>query len=144
MRTTKDRIRHTLGFEFIGLIMFIPLASWVFDFELYMMGTMTLVGSILATVWNYAYNLSFDRIMLKLRGDMRKTVPLRVLHALLFEVGLLSQYVPILAWYLGITLHEAFMMSFAMAIFYLMYAFVYNLVYDKVFPIGYPTSQVHG
>jgi uncharacterized membrane protein len=28
MRTTADRIRHTVGFELIGLLIFAPLASW--------------------------------------------------------------------------------------------------------------------
>ncbi|MBR9856896.1 MAG: hypothetical protein GYB38_04225, partial [Gammaproteobacteria bacterium] len=46
MRTTKDRIRHTLGFEIIGLIIFAPLASLLFGFELHLMGIMAVVGSI--------------------------------------------------------------------------------------------------
>ncbi len=135
MRTTKDRIRHTLGFEIIGLMIFAPLASWVFGYELELMGAMAVVGSIIATVWNYVYNLLFDHGMLKLRGDVHKTVPIRVLHAFLFEGGLLLLFMPMIAWYLGITLWQAFMMDIAMATFYLIYAFVYNLAYDKVYPI---------
>lgn len=135
MRTTKDRIRHTLGFEIIGLMIFAPLASWAFGYELELMGAMAVVGSIIATVWNYVYNLLFDHGMLKLRGDVHKTVPIRVLHAFLFEGGLLLLFMPMIAWYLGITLWQAFMMDIAMATFYLIYAFVYNLAYDKVYPI---------
>lgn len=134
MRTTKDRIRHTLGFEIIGLLIFAPLASWVFGFDLQLMGVMAVVGSIIATVWNFYYNLLFDHAMLKLRGDVHKTVLIRVFHAFLFEGGLLLLFLPMIAWYLGITLWEAFMMDIAMATFYLVYAFVYNLIYDKVYP----------
>lgn len=144
MRTTKDRIRHTLGFEIIGLIIFAPLASLVFGFELHLMGAMAVVGSIIATVWNYIYNLLFDHSMLKLRGDVRKTLPLRVFHAVLFETGLLLLFMPMIAWYLSISLWEAFMMDIAMATFYLVYAFVYNLVYDKVFPIPSPLAAGKG
>ncbi|MGP5213038.1 MULTISPECIES: chlorhexidine efflux transporter [Psychrobacter] len=57
MRSTKDRIRHALGFEIIGLLIFAPLASWVFGFELHSMGVIALAGSIVATVWNYFYNI---------------------------------------------------------------------------------------
>ncbi|WP_350559659.1 PACE efflux transporter [Psychrobacter sp. CAL346-MNA-CIBAN-0220] len=135
MRTTKDRIRHTLGFEIIGLIIFAPLASWVFGFDLHLMGVMAVVGSIIATVWNYFYNLLFDHGMLKLHGEVHKTIPIRVLHALLFEGGLLLLFMPIIAWYLSISLWEAFMMDIAMATFYVVYAFIYNWVYDKVYPI---------
>ena len=50
MRTTKDRIRHTLSFELIGLLIFAPLASLVFGFDLQLMGVIAVVGSIIATV----------------------------------------------------------------------------------------------
>lgn len=141
MRTTKDRIRHALGFEIIGLLIFAPLASLVFGFELHTMGLMAVVGSIIATAWNYFYNILFDNAMLKLRGQVQKTVPIRVLHAVLFEGGLLLLFLPMIAWYLGITLWEAFMMDITMATFYLIYAFVYNWIYDKVFPV--PNRQQH-
>ncbi|MDN5891251.1 MAG: PACE efflux transporter [Psychrobacter sp.] len=139
MRNKKDRIRHALGFEIIGLLIFAPLASLVFGFELHLMGVMALAGSIVATFWNYFYNILFDRAMLRLSGAVQKTVLIRVLHALLFEGGLLLLFLPVIAWYLNISLWEAFKMDIAMATFYLIYAFIYNWIYDKVFPI--PTSS---
>ncbi|GAA3541260.1 PACE efflux transporter [Zobellella aerophila] len=135
MRTTKDRIRHTLGFELIGLVVFAPLASWLFGFELHEMGVIALAGSIIATVWNYLYNLLFDHAMIRIRGHSHKTPMIRVFHALLFEGGLLLLFLPMIAWHLGVSLVDAFMMDITMAVFYLVYAFVYNLLYDKVFPI---------
>lgn len=135
MRTTKDRIRHTLGFEVIGLIIFIPLASSVSGFDSQLVGSMAVVGSIIAMLWNYFYNWVFDGVLLKLRGELDKTVSLRILHAFLFEAGLLSLYLPMIAWYLQISLWSAFLMGVSMATFYLVYAFFYNWIYDKVFPI---------
>lgn len=136
MRTTKDRIRHTLGFEVIGLIIFIPLASSASGFDSQLVGSMAVVGSIIAMLWNYFYNWVFDRVLLKLRGELDKTVLLRILHAFMFECGLLSLYLPLIAWYLHISLWSAFMMGVSMATFYLVYAFFYNLSYDKAFPIS--------
>ena len=135
MRSTKDRIRHAVGFEIIGLLIFAPLASWVFGFELHSMGVVALTGSIVATVWNYFYNILFDNALLKLRGEVKKTVAIRVLHAALFEGGLLVLFLPAIAWYLDINLWAAFKMDIAMATFYLVYAFVFNWVYDKAFPV---------
>ena len=135
MRSRKDRIRHALGFEIIGLLLVAPLGSWVFGYEIQTMGVIAVAASIVATVWNYFYNVLFDKAMLKLRGTVHKTLPIRVLHAVLFEGGLLLLFMPLIAWYLGITLWEAFLMDIAMAIFYLVYAFFYNLAYDKIFPI---------
>ena len=135
MRTVKDRIRHTLGFEIIGLIIFVPLASWLFGFDIQSIGIIAVAASIIATLWNYFYNLLFDHSMLKLRGNVHKTVPLRMLHAFLFEGGLLLLFLPIIAWHLGISLWQAFLMDITMATFYLVHAFVYNWIYDNVFPI---------
>ena len=143
MRTTKDRIRHTLGFEIIGLLIFAPLASWVFGYELQLMGVIAVVGSIIATVWNFIYNLLFDHAMVRVRGDVHKTVLIRVFHALLFEGGLLLLFMPMIAWYLGITLWEAFIMDIAMASFYVVYAFIYNWIYDKVYPIPEASISNH-
>ena len=135
MRTVKDRIRHTLGFEIIGLIIFVPLASWLFGFDIQSIGLIAVAASIIATLWNYFYNLLFDHSMLKLRGNVHKTVPLLMLHAFLFEGGLLLLFLPIIAWHLGISLWQAFIMDITMATFYLVHAFVYNWIYDNVFPI---------
>ena len=99
------------------------------------MGVIAIAASTIATVWNYFYNLLFDHAMLKLRGEVHKTLLIRVFHALIFEGGLLLLFMPMIAWYLGISLWEAFIMDIAMACFYVVYAFVYNLAYDKVYPI---------
>ncbi|MCC4265662.1 PACE efflux transporter [Oceanimonas baumannii] len=141
MRTTKDRIRHTIGFELLGLMIFAPLASLVFGFELQLMGVLALVGSVIATVWNYIYNLLFDHALLRWQGNVRKSTLMRVFHALLFEGGLLLLFLPMIAWYLNISLWEAFKMDIAMAAFYLVYAFFYNLAYDRIFPVPHPAPQ---
>ncbi|MDT8314969.1 PACE efflux transporter, partial [Roseomonas mucosa] len=103
------------------------------------------VGSVFAAaLWNYLYNLGFDRAMLALRGRVEKTLPLRVLHAILFEAGLLVALLPAIAWYLGISLVEAFVMDIAIAGFYVAYAFVFNLAYDRIFPIPERRAQATG
>lgn len=144
MRTTKDRIRHTLGFEIIGLLIFAPTATLVFGYNMFEMGIMAVVGSVIATVWNYFYNLLFDHAMLRLRGEVRKTTLIRVYHAFLFEGGLLVLFLPMIAWYLNISLWQAFTMGMAMSAFYLAYAFVYNLIYDKVFPVPSTLAAAKG
>ncbi|WP_417615977.1 PACE efflux transporter [Oceanisphaera sp.] len=143
MRTTGDRIRHTLGFEIIGLLIFAPVATLLFGYNMFEMGIMAVVGSVIATVWNYVYNLLFDHALLRLRNTVHKTTLIRVFHAFLFEGGLLVLFLPMIAWYLSISLWQAFTMGMAMSVFYLCYAFVYNLVYDKVFPVPHPQQAQH-
>lgn len=135
MRSTPDRIRHALLFEGLGLAIVIPAGGWVFGLPVQDMGIVAVVSATLATLWTYIYNLMFDRVMFRRVGHTRKTIGLRVIHAFLFEAGLLLVLMPFIAWYLSISLIAAFWMDIAFAIFYLVYAFVYNWLYDIVFPL---------
>lgn len=134
MRSTADRIRQALGFEAVGLLIATPLFAWLFDHPLGEMGVVVLIGATMATVWNYVFNLGFDHALLRWRGDPRKTVPLRVMHAVLFEATLLALLLPVFAWWLGISLIEALLLDLSFALFYMVYAFVYTWAYDLLFP----------
>lgn len=135
MRTVGDRIRHAVSFEIIGLAIIIPLAAWVFDKPMHDIGVLGVVSSLVATGWNYLYNLGFDHAMQRLRGSTRKTPVIRLFHALMFEAGLLGVLLPFFAWYLGIGLWEAFIMDISFAVFYFCYAIVFNWAYDYLFPL---------
>ena len=135
MRGTADRIRHAVSFEVIGLLAITPLGAWVFAMKMHAIGVVALVGATLATLWNYLFNLGFDRAMMRWVGHTRKWPLLRVFHALLFEAGLLAVLLPFIAWYLQIGLWTALLMDLGFAGFYLIYAFVFNWAYDAIFPV---------
>ncbi|MEL0612048.1 PACE efflux transporter [Marinomonas arenicola] len=135
MRTTFDRLRHTIGFEVFGLIILTLGISQLMSMDMKKIGVLAIAFSLIAMGWNYYYNILFDRFMLKKTGCVHKTTLVRVLHALIFELGLLTISLPIMAWWLNISLISAFALDMGIVVFYLVYAFVYNLVYDYVFPI---------
>lgn len=141
MRTTRDRIRHALSFEIIALFTVTPLGAWAFAMPMADIGVVAIVSATIAMAWNYAFNLIFDHALLRIAGDTRKTLAARVLHACLFEIGLLIALIPFIAWYLGITLLQAFVMDIAFAAFFLVYAFVFNWAYDVIFPIPAPAGR---
>ncbi len=135
MRTTRDRIRHATGFELIGLALVTPLGMIAFGKPLHEIGTIAVIGATLAMLWTYIYNIGFDHLMQRLTGSTQKTLPQRIAHAVLFELGLLLVLLPVIAWWLGITLWEALVMDAAFALFYMVYALVYNWAYDRLFPL---------
>lgn len=135
MRTRSDRIRHAISFEIIGLIISAPAAAFAFGMPIHDMGLVSLVSATIATLWNYVYNLLFDHAMIKIAGSVRKTTAVRVIHAVLFELGILIVLMPFIAWYLNVSLLQAFTMDLSFAVFYMVYAFVFNWGYDQVFPI---------
>ena len=80
-------------------------------------------------------NLGFDHTMQRMQGSTRKTALIRVLHAVMFEVGLLLVLLPLFTWYLGISLRQAFLMDVSFPLFYMGNAFVFNWAYDRLFPL---------
>ncbi|WP_377849044.1 PACE efflux transporter [Bosea sp. UC22_33] len=139
MRSFPDRVRHTVMFEIIGLALVIPGGAMLFNLPATHMGVIGVGSATVATLWNFVYNLGFDHAMLRFAGHTRKSLQLRVLHALLFEGGLLVLLLPPMAWYLGMGLWETFVMDLAIVVFYVVYAFLFNLAYDRVFPV--PAQQ---
>ncbi|MCW5722461.1 MAG: PACE efflux transporter [Devosia sp.] len=135
MRTTSDRIRHAISFEAIGILLATPLAAFAFHLPGDDSAIVVVASATVAMVWNYIYNLGFDHVLTAWRGSTEKTTPLRILHAIAFELGLLAIMLPAIAWYLGIGLWEALVMDMALALFYMVYAFVFNWAYDRVFPL---------
>ncbi|MFO1139700.1 MAG: PACE efflux transporter [Paracoccus sp. (in: a-proteobacteria)] len=134
-RSFSDRVRHALSFEIVGLAIFTPLATLAFDKPAADMGMIGLISSTVATLWNFVFNVGFDRAMLRMTGSAVKSMPVRVLHTLMFEGGLLILLVPMIAWYLAIPLMAALMMDLAIMLFYLVYTFFFNIAYDRVYPL---------
>lgn len=136
MRTQADRIRHTILFELIGLIMVTPTAAWILDKPMAAIGAMSIVISLTAMGCNYLFNLGFDHALIMLGRPVHVRPPwMRTLHAVLFESFLLLFTLPFVAWWLDLTLWVAFVTDVGFAVFFLVYAYIFNWTYDRVFPI---------
>ena len=140
MRTGADRLRHTLGFEGLGLMISIPLFSLLTGQPVDHLGPLAIGLSLLATGWNYLYNLLVDHWMLRQLGRLEKRLIERVLHALIFELGLLLVALPLTALWLGISLWQALWLDIGFSLFFVFYAFCYNLAYDHLFPLPHQAS----
>lgn len=131
MRTTLDRIRHALLFEGVAIVLLATLAAPLLGVSVTDFGLLAILLSLIAVVWNYVYNLWFDRW----QGPSARRFGLRLLHALGFEGGLLVISLPLIAWWLEMSLWQALLADLGFALFFLCYAFVYNWAYDRLFPL---------
>lgn len=134
MRTTFDRIRQALAFELTALVIFVGASKLIFGYGVAELGVVGIAGSITATIWNYVYNLGFDHWLLRRQGTTRKTTRQRIGHAIGFEGGMLIAMLPFVAWWLTISLLDAFLLDLALAAFFLVYTFIFTLAYDRLFP----------
>ncbi|MBT9383542.1 PACE efflux transporter [Pseudooceanicola sp. CBS1P-1] len=135
MRSPLDRLRHTLCFEVLALLIMIPLGAALFGQPLGDIGVVGAVSATVAAIWNYVYNLMFDHAMLRLSGGTRKGPVVRVGHAVGLEITLLLMLLPFMSWYLGVPLWQALIMDLSFAAFYTVYALGFNWGYDRLFPL---------
>lgn len=94
-------------------------------------------ASAIAVVWNLVYNTLFERWEAR-QAVKGRGVARRIAHALGFEAGLVVMLVPLFAWWLGVSLWQAFVLDLGLIVFFLVYTYVFNLGFDRVF--GLPAS----
>lgn len=100
-------------------------------------GVISAASSVLAVVWNVAFNALFERW--ESRQSVRgRSLARRVAHALGFEGGLALMLVPLLAWWFDVGLWQALVMDLGLLLFFLVYTFVFNWGFDRVF--GLPAA----
>ncbi|EGA65651.1 PACE efflux transporter [Vibrio brasiliensis] len=137
---TKERIFHAVSFEALALAIIIPVTSLITG-----KGTsdLAIVGvglSLFTVVWNYFYNIAFDRLCPIARAE--RCLKVRILHTCGFEGGLIFITVPTIAWFLGITLLEAIMLEAGFLVFFFFYATGFNWCYDRVQPFKWLAARV--
>lgn len=104
-------------------------------------GTLAIATSSVAVVWNLVFNIFFERWEAR-QASPGRSVKRRVLHAVTFEIGLIVMLVPLIAWWLGVSLWQALVMDMALVVFFLVYTFGFNWAFDAVF--GLPASASQG
>jgi uncharacterized membrane protein len=129
-KSVKERFLHALGFEVLAIAICAPLGAWLLGYSLAHMGLLTLMISLIAMAWNMVFNAVFDRA--QQRFGFRRSLTVRALHSVLFEIGLILAVVPLAAWWLDIGLWEAFVLDIGIVLFFLPYTFAFNWSYDHL------------
>ena len=129
-KSITERFCHALAFELLAIAICAPLGAWLLGYTLAHMGMLTLMVSLVAMVWNMVFNWLFDQAQRRIGFERRLAA--RAAHAVLFEIGLLLAVVPLAAWWLEISLWQAFVLDIGIALFFLPYTFAFNWIYDSL------------
>ncbi len=137
MTPTTRRVVQALLYE-AGAIAFVaPVLGFAFDEPMSSALLLSFAMSTVALVWNYIFNFFFERW--EARQVVKGRSPLRRLaHGLGFEGGLVLWLVPLMAWWLDISLLEAFIADLGVLAFFFVYAIGFTWAFDRVF--GLPAS----
>lgn len=133
----RRRIVYVGFFELFAIAISTAGLAYFSDSSVGRASVAAVVSSVIAVVWNLVYNTVFERWELRqiVRGRSWKR---RVAHAAGFEAGLILTLVPFFAWWLDISLWQAFVLDLGLIVFFLVYTFGFSWVFDRLF--GLPAS----
>lgn len=137
MQGIKRKIVYITLYEIIAIAMSTTGLALLSGADMGHASVAAIVASAIAVVWNLVYNTLFERWEAR-QAQRGRSLLRRVAHAIGFEGGLVVTLVPLFAWWLDISLWQAFVLDLGLIVFFLVYTFVFNLLFDRFF--GLPTS----
>lgn len=127
---TSERILHMVLFEGIALVLLAGLAMLVTSGDMMSISGLAVGLSLIAMLWNYAFNFLFDKAFGQER--MARGLKVRMVHGLLFELGMLILTLPLIMWVLNWGLWQALVADIGVMVFFLLYAMGFNYAYDVI------------
>ncbi|MDK4790729.1 MULTISPECIES: PACE efflux transporter [Acinetobacter] len=137
MQGLKRRIVYVSSYEVIGMVISsVGLALLAGD-SVGHTGPLSVMITTIAVTWNFIYNILYEKW--EARQDSKsRTVKRRIVHAIGFQITLVIFLIPLIAWWMEISLVAAFWLDVAFIIIIPIYTFIFNWTFDKLF--GLPAS----
>lgn len=119
------KIVFAITFETLGIVMassFLMLAAATPAAQGLILSA---INASVALAWNLIFNAAFEAWEAR-QAVKGRPIALRALHALLFEGGLTLIMVPFMAWWLHITLWQAFVLEAGLIVLFLIYTYSFT------------------
>ncbi|MBD0446038.1 PACE efflux transporter [Acinetobacter nosocomialis] len=137
MQGLKRRIVYVSSYEIIGMVISsVGLALLAGD-SVEHTGPLSVMITTIAVTWNFIYNILYEKWEARQKNKSR-TVKRRIAHAIGFQITLVMFLIPLIGWWMDISLVAAFWLDVAFIIIIPIYTFIFNWTFDKLF--GLPAS----
>ena len=130
MLISKRRIVHALSYEIILLIIIAIALSFIFDMPMEVTGILGIVMAVTSVFWNMIFNHFFEKFEVK--HHLKRTVRVRILHAIGFEGGLMLATIPMVAYALEMSIGRAILLDLSMTLCILVYTFIFQWCFDAI------------
>ena len=130
MLISKRRIIHALSYEIILLVIIAIALSMIFKMPLEVTGLLGIVMAVTSVIWNMVFNHFFEKFEAK--HQLKRTVKIRILHAIGFEGGLMLATIPMVAYALQMSIWQAIVLDFSLTMCILVYTFIFQWCYDHI------------
>lgn len=133
----KRKVVYVCLYEAIAIAICSASFFTLSDKDLAHAAALSIACSVIAVLWNLAFNALFERweALQTVRG---RSLARRAAHAIGFEGGLIVLLVPVIAWWLDVSLLQSLLMDIGLSIFFLVYTFAFGWIFDHLF--GLPAS----
>lgn len=136
VRTGRDRLRYSSLFELLLLAILAPLGALVLERPVLDVGLLSIILCLKAMLVNLIYNWLFDLWDVRAgRIPTERTLVGRITHAIGFECVLVLTSLPIVIWWLGLTLLQALLLDVAVTGIVVAYTIMFGWCYDRIFPV---------
>ena len=128
MLISKRRIIHALSYEIILLVIIAVALSFIFNMPLEVTGVLGIAMAVTSVIWNMVFNHFFEKFEAKRK--LKRTIGVRVLHAIGFEGGLMLATIPMVAYAMQMSIWQAIVLDFSLTMCILVYTFIFQWCYD--------------
>lgn len=132
MQVMKRRVTYVFFYEVLSFLICAMILAVLSGSTISHTGPLSLLIAVIAVSVNFFYNYAFEWWE-KRQHSKTRTIFRRVVHALGFQVVLVTILIPLIAWWMQISLVKAFLLDFSLMIIIPCYTFVYNYVFDHLF-----------
>jgi uncharacterized membrane protein len=130
MLISKRRIIHALSYEMMLLVIIAVALSFIVEMPLHVTGRLGLAMTFTSVIWNMLFNHYFDHFETKY--CLKRTIGMRILHAVGFEGGLMLVTIPMVAYALNMNFWPAVLLDLSLTLCVLVYTFMFQWVYDDL------------
>ena len=139
MQGTKRRVTYVFFYEIFSFFICAMVLAVLSNTSISHTGPLSILIAVIAVTINYFYNHVFE-MWEKKQISKKRTVMRRVVHAIGFQIVLVMILIPLIAWWMQISLIKAFLLDFSLMVLIPCYTFVYNYLFDHIF--GLPSHLV--
>ncbi|MPW43019.1 chlorhexidine efflux PACE transporter AceI [Acinetobacter guerrae] len=128
MLISKRRIIHALSYEVILLVIIAIALSFIFNVPMEVTGSLGIAMAVTSVIWNMVFNHFFEKFEHK--HQLKRTIKVRILHAIGFEGGLMLATIPMVAYAMNMSIWQAIVLDFGLTMCILIYTFIFQWCYD--------------
>ncbi len=130
MMISKRRIIHALSYEIILLVIIAIALSFIFEVPMEVTGTLGIAMAVTSVIWNMVFNHFFEKYEQKKK--FKRTIKVRILHAIGFEGGLMIATIPMVAYAMNMSILQAVILDLGLTSCILVYTFIFQWCYDLI------------